>query len=219
MYNEAIFAVTAAISFVASGLLVWLFAKSKAISKLLWSLSFLILGLSTALISIYGLKVLSIPLVAPLDSLIPGLLASGLVMSRRRMWGLYFLIYVVLMFCVLFGLSFAFGALAAPYVMLVHFPSGLVIFLLPIYLALTKKIAVEGLLVGVGGFLIGVAGLALATLSTGFQILPAAIVLEIIAPVFLAMTVLFTLGLLTTPAWGFPRFRKIPTGQAKTTKN
>ncbi len=216
MYNEAIFGLTAAVSFVATGLFAWLSFKSRSISKLLWSISFLILGLSTALISAYGLSVLSIPLVAPLDTLIPGLLAAGLVMSRRKMLGVYFLLYVFLVFSALFALAAEFGALAAPYVMLVHFPSGLIIFLLPIYLVIKRRVAFEGLLVGAGGLLIGIAGIALATLSTNFQILPASLVLEIIAPVFLAMTILFTLGLLATPTWGFPKAARVKTVSVQT---
>jgi hypothetical protein len=205
LYNEAIFGLTAAVSFVTFGILAWSFAKSKGIPRLLWSLAFFILGLSTALISIQGLGLLSNPLVAPLDSLIPGLLAAGLLMSRKKTWGTYFLSYVMVIFCIIFALSFPYGALAAPYVMLVHFPSGLVIFILPIYLSFAKKMPVSALLVGIGGLLIGIGGMALATLSTSFQILPQNLVLNILAPLFLSMTVLIALGILTTPSWGFVR--------------
>ena len=131
MYDQIIFGLTAAVSFVTAAILAWLFAKSRAIPKLLCSLSFFILGLSTALISYYGLSVLSQPLIAPVDSLIPGLLGAGLLMYSRENWGFYFLMYVILVFCALFALSFDFGALTAQYVMLVHFPGGLIIFILP----------------------------------------------------------------------------------------
>lgn len=210
MYNEAIFGLTSAVSFVGAAVLAWLFAKSKGVPKLLWSFAFFILGLSTALISIQGLGVLSKPIVAPVDSLIPGLIAAGLLMTRKKSWGNYFLIYVIALFCAILVLSFPYGALTAPYVMLVHFPSGLVIFLLPIYLALTKKVAIAGLLVGIGGLLIGIGGLALATLSTSFQILPQNLVLNTVAPIFLAMTVLIALGIFATPSWGFAKPKPKP---------
>jgi len=207
MYNQVLFGLTAVVSFAAALVLAYLFASSRKISRLLWAVAFLVLGLSTALISIQGLGVLSKPIVAPLDSLIPGLIAAGLIMSRQSRLGYYFLTYVVVIFCIIFALALRFGALAAPYVMLVHFPSGLVIFLLPIYLALTKKEAPSSLLVGLGGLLIGIAGFALASLSTSFQLLPASLVLNIVAPVFFTMTVLIALGLLITPSWGFARSR------------
>ncbi|MGA2875462.1 MAG: hypothetical protein ABSE82_07985 [Nitrososphaerales archaeon] len=202
MYDQIIFGLTAVASFVTAVILVWLFAKTREIPKLLWSLSFLVLGLSTALISIDGLSVLSQPLVAPVDSLIPGFLGAGLLMYFRKNWGFLFLIYVIPVFCVLFALSFVFGSLAAPYVMLVHFPGGLIIFILPIYMAVTKKLSITSLLVGVGGLLIGIGGLALASISMNVPILPASLVLEILAPLFLSMTLLFAVGLLATPGWG-----------------
>jgi hypothetical protein len=205
MYNQPIFGLTAVVSFVSAAILVWLFTKDRKTPKLLWSLSFLILGLSTALISIEGLSVLSQPLVAPLDSLIPGFLGTGLLIYFKRNWGIYFLIYVILAFCTMLALSAAFGSLAAPDVMLVHFPGGLIIFILPIYLAVKKKVEVTSILVGLGGLLIGIGGLALASISMNVPILPASLVLEILAPLFLSMTLLFAIGILATPGWGFRR--------------
>lgn len=205
MYEQITFGLTSAISFVTTGILAYLFTRSNSISKLLWSISFLILGLSMTFISIYGLGILSQPIVAPIDSLNPGLLAAGLLMSRAKKIGSYFLAYVLVIFFLILASSFVYGALAAPYVMLVHFPSGLVIFILPLYLALSRKVGRAAILVGVGGLLIGVAGMALATLTTSFQFLPADLVLEMLGPIFLAITILFTLGILATPAWGFDK--------------
>lgn len=210
MYNQIIFGLSSIVSFVAAGLVAWLFTKTHTIPKLLWSLSFLILGLSTALISIDGLSVLSQPLIAPVDSLVPGFLGAGLLMSFKRKWGLYFLIYVVPVFFALIVLSLVYGSLAAPYVMLVHFPGGLIIFFLPIYMAVTKKLAISSLLVGVGGLLIGIGGLSLASISMNVPILPASVVLQIISPVFLTMSILIALGILATPSWGFSRSKPKP---------
>ncbi|MCL5068034.1 MAG: hypothetical protein M1368_06750, partial [Thaumarchaeota archaeon] len=131
MYNGILFGITAAVSLVATIILGYLFAKSTKISRLLWSIAFFVLGMSTALISTQGLGVLSQPVIAPVDSLIPGLIAAGLIMSRKASWGFYFLAYVIIAFGLILALAVEYGALAAPYVMLVHFPSGLVIFLLP----------------------------------------------------------------------------------------
>ena len=86
--------------------------------------------------------------------------------------------------------------MAAPYVMLVHFPGGLIIFILPIYMAVTKKLSITSLLVGVGGLLIGIGGLALASISMNVPILPASLVDDILAPLFLSMTLLFAIGIL-----------------------
>jgi hypothetical protein len=204
MYDQVLFGLTAVVSFLSAGVVAWLFVKSRDIPKLLWSLSFVILGLSTALISIDGLlPVLGLSYVAPLDSLIPGLMGAGLLMYSKENWGFYFLMYVILVFCALFALSFSFSALSAQYTMLVHFPGGLIIFILPIYLAITKKLAPTSLLVGLGGLFIGIGGMAIATLSTSFQMLPQDLVLNIVAPIFLGMTVLIAIGILVTPHWGF----------------
>ena len=86
--------------------------------------------------------------------------------------------------------------------MLVHFPGGLTIFILPIYMALTKRLAMTSLLVGVGGLLIGIGGLALASISMNVPILPASLVLQILAPLFLGMALLFAIGILALQSGG-----------------
>ncbi len=202
MYDGILFGLTAATSLTVSYMIGFGPARSGWPQRALWSASFAILFVVAAGVSLYGLSFLSQPLVGPAASLIPGFMAAGVLWTWKRPAGSYYTRYVVGAFVVLLAASLIAGAPGVLFVVFIHLPSGLVIFLLPLFLVLTKKKALSGALVGIGGLLIGVAGMGLATLSAGVPILPADLVLDLLAPVFFAMTVSFGVGLIATPGWG-----------------
>lgn len=177
-------------------------AKSGGLQWALWGISFAILFFLAGGIALYGLGVISHPLVNPTASLMPGLLAAGLLWVWKRRLGSYYLLYMIAVFVVLLAATILADAPPIVFVIFVHVPSGLVIFVLPIYTTMTKKTNTSGLMVSAGGLLIGIAGLGLATLSAGVPILPSGVVLDLIAPVFLAMTILFVAGILATHGQG-----------------
>ena len=202
MYDDILFGLTSGISFAVSLILLVRLAGPRRIEMAFWAASFAILFIVTAGVAINGLAFLSQPLVGPVASLMPGFLAAGLLWAWRRRAGSYYARYIIATFAVLLAANLTSGAPVLLFVALVHVPSGLVVFLLPIYLVLTRKNRSSGILVGLGGLLIGVGGMALATLSAGVPLLPEDVVLTLLAPIFLAMSVLFGIGLLSTPGWG-----------------
>ncbi len=202
MYDEILFGLASATSLVVTLVLAAKLTRSAHPQWALWTASFAVLFVVTAGVALSGLSFLSQPLVAPASSLIPGFMAAGLLWTWRRRIGTYFALYVVAAFLVLLTATVIVGAPTSLFVLSIHGPSGLVVFLLPTYLVLARKNAWSGILVGLGGLLIGVGGLGLATLSAGVPILPEDLVLALLAPIFFLMTVLFGLGLLATPGWG-----------------
>ncbi len=202
VYDGILFGLTSATSLVVSLTIGFSLAKSGAPQRALWAASFALLFLVTAGVALSGLSFLSQPLVGPVASLVPGLMAAGVLWTWKRSVGSYFARYVIGAFIVLLAATLTASAPIVLFVAFVHLPSGLVIFLLPVYLVLTRKKAWSGILVGIGGLLIGVAGMGLATLSAGVPILPADLVLTLLAPVFFAMTLSFGVGFLATPGWG-----------------
>ena len=202
VYDEILFGLTSALSLAISLIMAARLLRSRHMESGLWAASFALLFLVAAGVTLDGLSFLSQSLVGPVASLMPGLLAAGLLWAWKRPTGSYYLRYIVAAFLVLLAATLTVGASVDLFVAFVHVPSGLIIFLLPIYLVLTKKNQWSGILVGVGGMLIGVGGMALATLSAGVPLLPQDLVTALLAPIFLAMTVLFGLGLLSTPGWG-----------------
>ena len=202
MYDDILFGLTSGVSLAIALVMLVRLAGPRRVERALWAASFAVLSFVTAGVALDGLSFLSEPLVNPVASLMPGFMAAGLLWAWKRPAGSYYARYVAAAFVVLLAATLTDGAPVVLFVALVHVPSGLVVFLLPVYLVLTKKNRSSGLLVGIGGLLIGVGGMALATLSAGVPLLPQDLVLELLAPIFLAMTVLFGLGLLSTPGWG-----------------
>jgi hypothetical protein len=201
VFDEILFGLTSAISLAVSIIVGVRFAHSGGPHRAMWAASFAILFVVAAGVALNGLAFLSQTLVAPVSSLIPGFMAAGLLWTWKRPAGSYYARYVIAAFVVLLAATLAASASTVYFVAFVHAPSGLIVFLLPFYLVLTKKNTWSALFVGIGGLLIGVGGMALATLSAGVPLLPSDLVTALLAPIFFAMTVFFGLGLLATPGW------------------
>jgi hypothetical protein len=202
VYDQVLFGLTSAISLIATVVIIAWLPKSGRPQRALWAISFAILCVVTAGVAVYGLGFLSQPFVNPVSSLISGFLAAGLLWAWKRRVGLYYLPYTIIAFLVLLSATLLANAPPVVFAVFIHAPSGLVIFLLPLYVVFARKAKWSGIMVGLGGLLIGVGGLALAALTAGVPILPADLVINLLAPIFFVMTLLFALGILTTPSWG-----------------
>lgn len=202
MYDQVLFGLTSIVSLIAVIVMLARLNRPGRTPRALWVVSFAILCAVAAGVSLYGLGFLSQPLVNPVSSLISGLFAAGLLWAWRRRVGFYYLPYTVVAFLVLLAATLITSVPPVLFAVFIHAPSGLIIFLLPLYLAFARKTKWSGAMVGIGGLLIGIGGVALATLTAGVPILPADLVLNLLAPIFFVMTICFALGILATPSWG-----------------
>lgn len=206
MLDQIFFGLTALTSLVLAGTLLSRYHQRKHIHGLLWAIAAIVFFLAGLLLALGGLAVLGAPYVPVVAAFIPALFADGalFVAFKKKTYGTYYLAYVVIMIIVLaVTKAMNLAAIATPVLIAIHAPSGLIIFLLPLIMAFTKRASVSSSLVGLGGLLIGIGGVALATLGTSAPLLPAALVLGIIAPLLFLVALLFTLGILATPGWGF----------------
>ena len=211
MYDQVLFGLTSAMSFIAAVVIIARPAKLGRTERGLWAVSFALLGVVAAEVALSGLGFLSQPFVNPVASLVPGFLAAGLLWTWKRRIGTYYLPYVIVAFVVLLGATLVANAPPVLFAVFIHIPSGLVIFLLPLYVVFTRKAAWSGVMVGIGGLFIGIGGLALATLTAGVPILPASVVVDLLAPIFFVMTLFFALGILATPSWRSASAKPTPT--------
>ena len=206
MFDQVFFGLMALTSFVLACALLWRYPQRRQVHVVFWGIAAIVLFAAGLLLALGGLAVLGQPYVPVIAAIIPAFFAVGVLLTtfKRKTYGTCFFAYAVLMIALL-SVSKALGitATATPVLIAIHAPSGVIIFILPLIAAFTKRTSMSGSLLGFGGLLIGIGGVALATLGTSAPILPAAIVLEIIAPLLFSVSLLFTLGILSTPGWGF----------------
>lgn len=202
MIDQALFGIAAAVALVSSCCNVIATFKHRGIHSALWFCSFILFFVLYALVSVYGLGVISESFVTILASLIPGFLASGLVYAvLGAKWGKYYLTYTVVLFLLLIYASMFRGIPVTPVVLLIHMPSGLILLLLPAVAVARKVSGLTALLVSVGSLLMGFGGLALTSMYFGNPLFQPEVIAGLLAPLFLGTTLLFTLGVLLTSRW------------------
>jgi hypothetical protein len=175
------------------------YAKKGAVQTLLWALAMLALLVVGATILLYDFAGLQLPHTSPTGMFVPGLLAAGvLAAAYRPRWGIYYGVYVLLMTLVFIAVR-ATGGPYTPALLTVHVPSGLIIIIVPAWMAVRglRSLALSS----VGGVLIAIGGMALAALSGGRPILPLEVVLVVLTPIVFFSTFLITLGFLLTGRW------------------
>ncbi len=172
------------------------YTNSKALYDLYYMMGFLVLLVSGLLLIFLGLGILKSPYVLTVASLIPLGISMGLVEQYLPAWKRPFKWFALVGF-----LAIAVSAIGGIDLLrkisvpLFHGIAGLVIFLLPFFVA-GKQAAREFWWVGIGGVLIGLGGIALAFISLGRQLLffsPEFVTL-ILTPLLLLMTLAFTYG-------------------------
>jgi hypothetical protein len=163
---------------------------------LAYTAGFGVLLVAGLLLIILGFDALESPIVVVLSSIIPLSLSLGLVWEHLADCRIPYLIFAIAGFlAILLTRSFPIMNILPVIVLaVVHGIAGMIIFLLPIYLAFTGRLASGFALVGLGGALIGLGGLLLSFLKAGKPILSRNTVLTILPGLFLLTTLAFVLG-------------------------
>lgn len=172
------------------------YSREKALHDVYYLMGFAVLLVSGLLLIFLGLGILKSPYVLTVATLIPLGISMGLMEQYLREYKKAFKWFALIGFLAI--AASAIGGLDLVKkisVPVFHGVAGLVIFLLPFFVA-GKKAARDFWWVGIGGALIGLGGIALAFLSAGAQLLffSADFVMVILTPLLLLMTLAFTYG-------------------------
>jgi hypothetical protein len=160
-----------------------------------YTIAFGVLLVAGLLLIILGFEILDSPLVVIVSTIIPLSLSLGLVWEYLSGWRTPYLIFAVVgILAVTITRYTTPGKTASFTLMPVHGIAGLLIFGLPILLALRGAAPAGFALVGIGGALIGVGGLLLAFLKAGKPILPRKTILTVLPGLLLLMTAAFVAG-------------------------
>lgn len=167
----------------------------KAIPMISYTAAFGVLLVAGLLLIILGFEVLDSPLVIIVSTVIPLSLSLGLVWEYLAAWRIPYLLFVSAGFLAIAITRLTQpGKLATFVLAAVHGVAGLMIFILPIILSLTRQAKPGFALVGVGGALIGMGGLLLSFLKAGKPILSGEMILNILPGLLLLMTAAFVAG-------------------------
>ena len=160
-----------------------------------YTTAFGVLLVAGLLLIILGFDVLDSPMVVVISTIIPLSLSLGLVWEFLPGWRTPYLIFTTAGFLAVALTRYAApGKIASFTLMPVHGIAGLLIFGLPIILALRENVGAGFALVGVGGALIGVAGLLLSFLKAGKPILSRKTILTVLPGLLSLMTAAFVAG-------------------------
>lgn len=154
-----------------------------------YTVAFGVLLVAGLLLIILGFDALDAPVVVILSTILPVSLSLGLVWEYLPAYGVFYSVFSVLGFSavVLSRSLMPAGRIPALVITLVHGTAGMIIFLLPLVIAVQSAIPPLFALVGLGGALIGCVGLLLSFLKTGRPILPREVILKIF-PLLLLLT-------------------------------
>ncbi|HNT23642.1 MAG TPA: hypothetical protein PKM21_04710 [Anaerolineales bacterium] len=161
-----------------------------------YTTAFGVLLIAGLLLIILGFDVLDAPIVVVISTIIPLALSLGLVWQHLPAYRSAYLAFVILgLLAVIVSRTVPIpGRLPVMILALVHGLAGIIIFLLPIWLALQSRMGTAFSLVGVGGALIGAGGLLLSFLKAGKPILARTTILRILPGLLLLMTICFVAG-------------------------
>jgi hypothetical protein len=163
---------------------------------LAYTVGFGVILVAGLLLVILGFDALDSPVVVIASTIIPLSLSLGLVWEHLSAWKIPYLGFTILGFLAILVTRLLPLKNKVPVVVLavVHGIAGMTIFLLPVILVLTRRLALGFALVGVGGALIGICGLLLALLKTGKPLLSRATILKVLPCLLFLMTAAFVLG-------------------------
>ena len=160
------------------------------------NIAFGVLLVAGLLLIILGFESLDSPIVVIVSTLIPLSLSLGLVAKYLEGWTTPYLIFAIFGLLAIIITRYKTPGKAAVFVLMaVHGVSGLLIFGLPIVLALRGVTGAGFALVGVGGGLIGVGGMLLSFLKAGKPIFSRDLILTVLPGLLLLMTAAFVAGL------------------------
>lgn len=166
------------------------------IPMLAYTVSFGVLLVAGLLILIIGFEILDTPSVVVIASLIPLAFSTGLVAEHLpRLTGLYLTLTAAGFSVIVFTRLSRTGKTGVYILALIHGISGLMIFILPLYLSLHGRTPGRFMFISVGGGLIGMGGIFLAFLKTGRPVLGQRSLFSLLPGLLFVMTVCFVIGL------------------------
>ncbi len=161
-----------------------------------YTIGFGVLLVAGLLLIILGFDVLDSPVVVIVSTVIPLSLSLGLVWEHLAAYRTFYLVFAIAGFLAIV-ITRSFPIKNKPPVIVlavVHGIAGMMIFLLPFFLAFTGRASPVFALVGLGGALIGLGGVLLSFLKAGKPILTRKTILKILPGLLLLTTALFVLG-------------------------
>jgi hypothetical protein len=161
-----------------------------------YTVGFGVLLVAALLLIILGFEVLDSPIVVILSTIIPLSLSLGLVWEHLAAYRTLYLVFAILGFLVIVITRSVPMKNNLPVLVLtvVHGIAGMIIFLLPVVMAISGASHPAFSLVGVGGALIGLGGLLLFFLKAGKPLLSRSIIFKVLPGQLLLMTIAFVAG-------------------------
>jgi hypothetical protein len=161
-----------------------------------YTISFGTLLIAGLLLIILGFEGLDSQAVVIVSALIPLSLSLGLVSEHLVEYTIPYLVFCLMGFIAIAITRFSVTPRIATIVLAtIHGISGLIVFLLPIFLSIQGAMPVGFALVGIGGAVIGLGGLLLAFLKVGKPILSQKTILTLLPGLLFLMTAAFVSGL------------------------
>ncbi len=161
-----------------------------------YTVGFGVLLVAGLLLIILGFDVLDSPIVVIISTVIPLSLSLGLVWEHLAAYRTLYLVFAILGFLAIVITRSVPMKSRLPVIVLavVHGIAGMIIFLLPVIMAISGAAHPAFSLVGVGGALIGIGGLLLSFLKAGKPLLSRATILKVLPGLLLLMTAAFVAG-------------------------
>lgn len=160
-----------------------------------YTLGFGALLIAGLLIFILGFEVMDNQYVAAVSTIVPLSLSTGLVVEYFPRFTIPYVIFACVAFAfVLLTRFFASPQAATITLVGVHGIAGLLIFLLPLWLAASGIASPGFTLVGIAGGLIGAYGLVLSFLRMDHPLIPKEVTMQVFPPLLLVVTAAFVAG-------------------------
>lgn len=160
-----------------------------------YTAAFGVLLVASLLIIILGFDVLDSPIVVIVSSIIPLSLSLGLVAEFFSQWRIAYLFLVLVGFVAIIITHYQASHKVALIPLVVwHGVSGVIIFLLPIYVSLTAIAPAAFIWIGFGGALIGLLGLLLTFLRSGNPVFSKENTLTAFPAILFLMTLAYVVG-------------------------
>jgi len=170
--------------------------KLSTLPIIAYTIAFGVLLVAGLLLIILGFEVLDSPMVVIASTIIPLSLSLGLVWEHLAAYRTLYLVFAIVGFLAIVITRSVPMKSKLPVIVLacVHGIAGMIIFLLPVIMAISGTSHPAFSLVGVGGALIGVGGLLLALLKAGKPLLSRETIFRVLPGLLLLMTAAFVAG-------------------------
>jgi hypothetical protein len=170
--------------------------KLSTLPIIAYTIAFGVLLVAGLLLIILGFEVLDSPVLVIASTIIPLSLSLGLVWEHLAAYRTLYLVFAIVGFLAIVITRSVPMKNKLPVIVLacVHGIAGMIIFLLPVIMAIGGTAQPVFSLVGVGGALIGLGGLLLALLKSGKPLLSRETIFRVLPGLLLLTTAAFVLG-------------------------